>query len=182
MLTKKPTLQGPFNLKNSDAGRSNERDATDICTPNHATPVIAISYTNGDIDYLIFTFHSDTMHVEFAPSWSDDDHYLKPTLTLIETVSIGGNSNNKMSLSMLPDPLNLHCIYAVDRNSSACYMILSQMILDAANGDENNSNKMPVTSLQVPIYKNDDDVNKICSGIIIAFDPLIGNLNLFLSF
>ena len=175
MLAVRPTLQGPFSVTNSNAGRSNDRDATDICIPNNTSPVIAISYANGDIDYLMFSLSSETMHVMVAPSWEDDDHHLKSSLSLIETVSIGDSSSNKMLLSLLSDPLNVHCIYAIDRNDSSCYMILSQWMLDAVAGEESNANNIQVASVQVPLYK-DNDTSKICCGVIIAFDPIIGNI------
>ena len=161
----------------------NYREATDICTVNSNSPVIAVSYSNGDIDFLIFSLDPATALVILNPCWSDiDKEYqeVQTSMTIVETISIEkSNDNIKKSIKLRTDPLNSHCIYAIvstpsssSSPSSSIHLILSKWMFNAMNG--NNIDKKLESSIHLPIY-NDDNNNSACCGIIITFDSILGH-------
>ena len=101
-------------------------------------------------------------------------------MSLVETISIEDGNSNKKTLKLQTDPLNSHCIYAIVSSpslaSSSVYAILSKWIFNAMNdkNDNSNDNHQLESSVLLPIY--DDDINsKVCCGIIITFDSILGH-------
>jgi hypothetical protein len=219
IFSQKPRLQGPFAIdclpthrkKNllghykTKKKEDNEILATDICTPYNSSdtnncPVICISYSTGELDYLIFgdsslgEYEDDNTDSipSIGPAWLSDETSKKDIvsplarLIFVETVSINDTSDaNTINIpngnwSIIPDPIHSHCLHMT--NSSACvsYLISSDWLFKSidCNNNVGDVNDTLVPSVCIPVFTRSDTKVSLC-GVIIKYDPMIGHIALF---
>ena len=109
-----PKMQGPLIVINAGENSNNNAPACDISAPiaprsSNGTPVLAISYLDGSVRYIVPSPDSDISsssdnhdhnHISTSPLWVSSDPHIKdrkisPSMVLVETVhtGLGGNLN-----------------------------------------------------------------------------------------
>lgn len=216
IFSQKPRLQGPFEINCLPAHRkkflsssrykvkkenSNEQVvATDICTPynssnSNSCPVICVSYSTGELDYLIFGDNDITDSIpSIGPAWLSDESSKKDIvspkakLIFVETVSIYDKSeSNSIKIpdgnwSIIPDPIHPHYVHMINSSASLSYLISSDLLcksfdsIDNNNGDDSYDKLVP--SVCTPVFSTLHRDVSLC-GVIIKYDPMIGHIAMF---
>ena len=145
-----PILQGPLDMivsgeSDESSARHSNVKACDICVPASGTsttsseraPIIAIAYSNGNID--LFTAAASSVGPFIWPMWPSlantlatwqggqgwDRDRLVPALNLVETVSIphAVEGSTLPHLKLSPDPIHTHYLHLSNTKNGAAYFI-----------------------------------------------------------